>query len=71
MSLTGECLSRRDDGGQKGLPPAVLCCAVLFPSVLLSMVTSNVSLPFGGINVVALTDVHSWVGGHKFKEPHM
>jgi Calcineurin-like phosphoesterase len=31
--------------------------------------TANVSLPFGSINVVALTDVHSWVGGHKFKEP--
>ena len=27
------------------------------------------SLPFGDINVVVLTDTHSWVGGHKKNEP--
>jgi len=27
-------------------------------------------LPFGDINVVVLTDVHSWVGGHPRQEPH-
>jgi hypothetical protein len=28
------------------------------------------NLPFGDINVVILTDVHSWVGGHPRQEPH-
>ena len=31
----------------------------------------NVSLPFGDINVVALTDVHSWVAGHGPGEPEL
>lgn len=30
---------------------------------------SNVNLPFGDVNVVVLTDVHSWVGGHGAHEP--
>mmetsp|Transcript_8693 Transcript_8693/g.10163 ORF Transcript_8693/g.10163 Transcript_8693/m.10163 type:complete len:691 (+) Transcript_8693:147-2219(+) len=28
------------------------------------------NLPFGDINVVVLTDVHSWVGGHRRQEPY-
>jgi 2',3'-cyclic-nucleotide 2'-phosphodiesterase (5'-nucleotidase family) len=29
------------------------------------------NLPMGDINVVVLTDVHSWVGGHDAKEPNL
>ena len=28
-------------------------------------------LPFGDINVVVLTDIHTWVGGHQRQEPSM
>ena len=27
------------------------------------------SVPFGDINVLVLTDVHSWVGSHRRQEP--
>jgi 2',3'-cyclic-nucleotide 2'-phosphodiesterase (5'-nucleotidase family) len=50
--------------------------AHLFLSCLVSILaatdinaTADPNLPFGDINVVVLTDVHSWVGGHKSKEP--
>jgi hypothetical protein len=38
--------------------------------------TSSISnfdpqLPFGDINVVVLTDVHSWLASHKRQEPYM
>lgn len=32
---------------------------------------ANPELPFGAINVLVLTDVHSWVGGHSRQEPLM
>mmetsp|Transcript_3183 Transcript_3183/g.5634 ORF Transcript_3183/g.5634 Transcript_3183/m.5634 type:complete len:214 (+) Transcript_3183:180-821(+) len=36
-----------------------------------SNANSNVvNLPLGEINVVVLTDVHSWVGSHRRQEPH-
>ncbi|OEU21815.1 Metallo-dependent phosphatase [Fragilariopsis cylindrus CCMP1102] len=28
------------------------------------------NLPFGDINIVVLTDLHSWLGGHSRQEPH-
>jgi len=28
------------------------------------------NLPFGDINVVVLTDIHSWLGSHRHQEPH-
>jgi hypothetical protein len=31
----------------------------------------NVTLPLGDLSVVSLTDVHSWVGGHKYKQPDL
>ena len=32
--------------------------------------TIDPKLPFGDINVLVLTDVHAWVGGHHRQEPH-
>jgi 2',3'-cyclic-nucleotide 2'-phosphodiesterase (5'-nucleotidase family) len=56
----------------------VLSNSLLFILVLnfLSFAVISVSgadpnLPFGDINVVVLTDVHSWVGGHKKNEPNL
>ena len=34
-----------------------------------STTVNDVDLPFGDINVLVLTDVHSWVGGHRQNEP--
>jgi len=48
-----------------------LAFALLLSSLLLHLSSAVVSLPFGDINVVVLTDVHSWVGGHGVKEPHL
>ena len=31
----------------------------------------STTLPLGDINIVAVTDVHSWVAGHGRKEPHL
>jgi 2',3'-cyclic-nucleotide 2'-phosphodiesterase (5'-nucleotidase family) len=33
--------------------------------------TTIPQLPFGDINVVVLTDVHSWLASHRRQEPHM
>jgi 2',3'-cyclic-nucleotide 2'-phosphodiesterase (5'-nucleotidase family) len=37
---------------------------VLLLSALVVVVTAEPQLPFGDINVIVVTDVHSWVGGH-------
>jgi 2',3'-cyclic-nucleotide 2'-phosphodiesterase (5'-nucleotidase family) len=34
-----------------------------------SLLLPNVTLPLGDINVVVVTDVHSWVAGHARHEP--
>lgn len=33
--------------------------------------TGDINLPFGEINVIILTDVHSWVAGHGRQEPEL
>lgn len=52
-------------------PTQILQAAILSFILLLDIASSIVSpnLPFGDVNVVVLTDVHSWVGGHGTKEP--
>lgn len=35
------------------------------------LVRANVDLPFGDVNVLVVTDVHSWIGGHGRKEPSL
>jgi hypothetical protein len=37
----------------------------------LALIVAEPNLPFGDVNVVVLTDVHSWIGGHGRKEPHL
>jgi 2',3'-cyclic-nucleotide 2'-phosphodiesterase (5'-nucleotidase family) len=45
---------------------------VTFLLVLLASASSSPpNLPFGDINVLVLTDVHSWIGGHGEKEPNL
>lgn len=48
-------------------------CTFLTAIALLIGIASSMSpnLPFGDINVVVLTDVHSWLGGHGDKEPYL
>jgi 2',3'-cyclic-nucleotide 2'-phosphodiesterase (5'-nucleotidase family) len=43
----------------------------LLLQLLASASSLSPNLPFGDINVLVLTDVHSWVGGHGEKEPHL
>jgi len=42
-----------------------------FTNLPLASAVDQPNLPFGDINVVALTDVHSWIGGHGEKEPNL
>ncbi|CAB9515977.1 5'-nucleotidase [Seminavis robusta] len=56
------------------LVASLYICAILsirsFPLSLAETTTvTNVDLPFGDINVLVLTDVHSWVGGHSSSAP--
>jgi len=39
-------------------------------STSISTSKNTVDLPFGEINVLVMTDVHSWVGGHGHNSPH-
>jgi hypothetical protein len=54
------------------LPRLLYLSSVLAWSQLPDLVTATIDpkLPFGDINVLVLTDVHSWVGGHHRQEPH-
>ena len=45
--------------------------ALLTALVAFVPVSARVNLPFGDINVVVLTDVHSWVAGHGVHEPDL
>lgn len=42
----------------------------LSPLKVLATSPYDITLPLGEINVVVVTDVHSWVGGHGFHEPN-
>jgi 2',3'-cyclic-nucleotide 2'-phosphodiesterase (5'-nucleotidase family) len=41
----------------------------LLATVVTSLAVTEPLLPFGDINVVVVTDTHSWIGGHKKNEP--
>lgn len=49
--------------------PTLLFCFLELYHVWDSRSSADVLLPLGDLNVVVLTDVHSWVGGHGNKEP--
>jgi 2',3'-cyclic-nucleotide 2'-phosphodiesterase (5'-nucleotidase family) len=49
----------------------LLRITAFFLQLLASASSLSPNLPFGDINVLILTDVHSWVGGHGEKEPHL
>jgi 2',3'-cyclic-nucleotide 2'-phosphodiesterase (5'-nucleotidase family) len=49
----------------------ILLIAAFLVQLLANASSLSPNLPFGDINVLVLTDVHSWVGGHGEKEPHL
>ena len=49
----------------------LLVIAVIFFQTVSGLDTNRApQLPFGDINLVVLTDDHSWIGGHGHKEPY-
>ena len=49
-------------------------CLLLLQSLFLDWavgVLTDDALPFGDINLLVVTDVHSWIGGHKKNEPEL
>lgn len=51
------------------LPRLLVLLPWLLMNIYLAQGGGTPALPFGDINVVVVTDVHSWVGGHRDREP--
>jgi len=52
-------------------PLSTTALLLLFLKLLFHPTCADVNLPFGDVNVIVLTDVHSWVAGHSYHEPFL